>query len=129
MTANTVITTLGLAQQARYTNQNVAGAWKWLAIGTGAATPTIADTALGAECTGTGMIRKLATLTYVADDISMWTATFTNSTGSTIVVTECGVFDQLAVGGTMLARGLLLAPKSVIAGQTITVRFSVKQAV
>jgi hypothetical protein len=124
-----IITTLGLEYQARYTGQSLAGVWGWMAPGTGTTTPTSADTALVAECTGTGMARKVATVTYEGSDITMFTATWTNNTAAPIVVGEIGIFNQLATGGVLFARGIFLAPKTVAVGQSITLRFPIKQAV
>jgi len=123
------VTYKGLEYQARFTNQSTAGSWKWMAIGKGTDAESPDDTALGSECNETTMIRALATLSYEASYKSVWTYTFTNGTGSTIAVTEAGIFDQLATGGHMLMRGLMPATYNVAAAQTLEVTMKLAQSV
>jgi len=123
------ITTVGMEYQARYSNQSTVGAWKWMAIGTGSTTESSAHTALVTEITGTGMLRALATLSYEDSYKSVWVYTFTNSTGAGIDVFECGIFDQLAVGGHMLMRHKFPSAKTVGIGETLEVTMKLAQSV
>jgi len=123
------VTYVGMEYQARFTNQSTVGAWKWMAIGKGATAEDASHTALVNECTETTMIRALATLSYESSYKSVWTYTYTNGTGSTIAVNEAGIFDQLAVGGHMLMRGLMPATYNVAAGQTLEVTMKLAQSV
>lgn len=123
------VTYEGMEYQARFTNQSTVGAWKWIAIGTDATAEDADDTALGAESVASGMIRALATLSYEASYKSVWTYTFTNNTAGTIAINEAGIFDQLAVGGHMLMRGLMPATYNVAPAQTLEVTMKLAQSV
>lgn len=123
----TTVTTEGLEWDARYANQSTAGSWGYMAPGTGTTAESAAHTALAAECSGSGMTRKAATVTYEEDDIAVWTAIFTNNTAAAIVVTEVAVFDA-STGGHMLMRGLVTA-KTVAVGATVTLVMKLRRAV
>ena len=123
------VTTVGMEYQARFTNQSTVGAWKWMAIGTGDTAESDAHTALVAESVAAGMIRALATLSYESSYKSVWTYTYTNNTAGSIAVTEAGIFDQLAVGGHMLMRGLFPVTRNVAAAETLEVTMKLAQSV
>jgi len=123
------VTYTGMEYQARYTNQSTVGSWKWMAIGKGTTAEDANHTALVNECTESGMIRALAILSYESSYKSVWTVTYTNNTGSTVAVEEAGIFDQLAIGGHMLMRGLMPATYNVAAAQTLEVTMKLAQAV
>ena len=104
---NNLVVSAGKAIAAGLINTAVANAIKYIAIGTGAVAPSAGDTALGSEITTGGGARLLATTlnrvtTTVTNDTAQWIVTFSFS--SSFAVTESGLFDQLAVGGNMLAR-------------------------
>ena len=124
-----MVTYEGMEYQARFTNQSTFGSWKWMAIGTGATAESASHTALVSESVASGMIRALATCSYESSYKSVWTYTYTNNTGSTIGINEAGIFDQLAVGGHMLMRGLMPATYNVAAAQTLEVTMKLAQSV
>jgi hypothetical protein len=123
------VTYVGLEYQARYTNQSTVGAWKWIGIGTGATAEDASHTALVAESVASGMERALATLSYESSYKSVWSYTFTNNTASSIGVNEAGIFDQLAIGGHMLMRGLAPATKNVAPAETLETIMKLQQSV
>lgn len=123
------VTYVGMEYQARFTNQSTVGAWKWMAIGTGATAENASHTALVAESVADGMIRALATLSYESSYKSVWTYTYTNNTAGAIAINEAGIFDQLAVGGHMLMRGLMPATYNVAPAQTLEVTMKLAQSV
>lgn len=69
-----------------------------MAIGTGTATPVVGDTGLGTEA---GRV-ALSTFTSSTNAVTA-TATFPAGTG-TGAITEAGIFNNAASGGTMLCR-------------------------
>lgn len=75
---------------------------KWVAWGTGATAEAVGNTALAAEATEA---RVVSVLSQPAADVDRSVGTITcNATPKTI--TECGRFNQLAVGGIMFVRSL-----------------------
>jgi len=121
------ITTVGMEYQARFTNGSTAGAWKWFALGTGSAVESAASTTLDAEITTGGGERALADLSYEASYKSVWHYIWTFS--APFGIWECGIFDQLSVGGHMLMRHKFPAIKNVAALETLEVTMKLIQAV
>ena len=74
---------------------------KWVAWGTGAGAESAANTALSTEASEA---RVVGVLSQPTADVDRCVGTIT-ATG-TKTITECGRFNQLAVGGTMLVRSL-----------------------
>jgi len=91
-----------------------AGAFKYMALGSGATAAAHGQTALVAEYTGVGVyVRVSGTQSVQAEGsngnkVYQVVATFAASTGM-VAVAELALFDQLAVGGSMLNR-LVLSP-------------------
>ena len=82
-----------------------AGAYKYMALGSSSTPATRSDVALSVEYSVGGYARQLATLTAVADGgygnkIYQAVATFSAGSGRSAVY-EFGMFDQLALGGSM----------------------------
>jgi hypothetical protein len=123
-----LVVSAGKAVAAGLLNTAVANAVKYIAIGTGAVAPAPGDTALGSEITTGGGARLLATTlnrvtTTVTNDTAQWVVTFTFSTG--FAVTESGLFDQLSLGGNMLARQTFTAI-NVVNTDSLTVTWRVQ---
>lgn len=74
---------------------------KWVAWGTGATAEAVGNTALATEASEA---RSVGVLSQPAADTDRCVGTIT-ATG-TKTITECGRFNQLAVGGTMMVRSL-----------------------
>ena len=75
---------------------------KWIAWGTGAAAEAVGNTVLSVEA---AEARVVSVLSQPAADTDRSVGTITcNATPKTI--TECGRFNQLAAGGTMMVRSL-----------------------
>lgn len=82
-----------------------AATMKWVAWGTGAASEAVGNTALATEASEARTVGVLSRVTgTVANDTDRCVGTITAN--GTKTVTECGRFNQLAVGGTMLMRFL-----------------------
>ena len=90
-----------------------AGATWAIAMGTGTGGAVKGDTTLGTESPED---RIQATLSQPAADKNQWLSLIT-ATG-TRAITECGVFDQVAAGGTMIQRSNFTAI-NVISGDKI----------
>jgi hypothetical protein len=103
-----------------------------VATGTGSTAFAASQTALVAENTLYGSVRT------VADTVAQATTTVTNDTlrftkvwtisGGTVTVRELGVFNATPTGGTMLARSVLTANKSIATGETYTLTYNIKFA-
>lgn len=98
--------------------------FKWVALGTGVTAEANDQTTLVTEITTNGGERMIAdTIAYEADYkaklIALWTFT------GTLGINECGVFDQLAVGGNMLMRHKFAATKNV--ENTDTLQLTIKE--
>lgn len=74
---------------------------KWVAWGTGATAEGVGNTALATEASEA---RVVGVLSQPAADTDRCVGTITANGAKTI--TECGRFNQLAVGGTMICRSL-----------------------
>ena len=74
---------------------------KWIAWGTGGTAEAVGNTALATEASEA---RVVSVLSQPSADVDRSVGTIT-ATG-TKTITECGRFNQLAVGGTMLVRSL-----------------------
>ena len=108
----------GLEFKAKILNGVSASEFKWAALGTGSTAEANDQTALVAEITTNGGARMIAdTIAYEADYKAKLIATW-NFTG-TLGINECGVFDQLAVGGNMLMRHKFAATKNVENGDSL----------
>jgi len=125
---NNLVVSAGKATAAGLINTAVSNAIKYIAIGTGSVAPAAGDTALGNEITTSGGARALATTlnrvtTTVTNDTAQWIVTF-SFTGS-FAVTESGLFDQLSIGGNMLARQTFTAI-NVVNTDSLTVTWKVQ---
>lgn len=105
-TIKNLIVDTGRAKAAGLLNEVTSTGFKWLAIGVGATAPTVGDTALGSEITTGGGARALATCSRVTVNVTNDTAqmVYQWTFSAPFAITESGIFDQLAVGGVMLAR-------------------------
>lgn len=113
-----ILTNDGLIRKAYRMFGDPSGNFQWVALGTGTGAEASGNTALGAELDTSGASRMVAdTLAYEADYKAKWIAQWTFT--GTIGITECGIFDQLAVGGTILMRHKFAATKNVINGDTL----------
>lgn len=74
---------------------------KWVAWGTGATAEAVGNTSLATEASEA---RVVGVLSQPAADTDRCVATITAA--GTKTITECGRFNQLAVGGTMQQRSL-----------------------
>jgi hypothetical protein len=100
-----------------------------VATGTGSTAFAASQPALVAENTLYGSVRT------VADTVAQATTTVTNDTlrftkvwtisGGTVTVRELGVFNATPTGGTMLARSVLTANKSIATGETYTLTYNI----
>lgn len=93
---NLVVTT-GLAHIASRVKDGTATVMSHMALGSTSTTPTLADTALGAQ-----LGRVALTATSVTGNAITYTATFAAGTATGAVV-EAGIFNASS-GGTMLCR-------------------------
>lgn len=74
---------------------------KWVAWGTGATAEGVGNTALATEASEA---RVVGVLSQPSADVDRCVGTIT--AGGTKTITECGRFNQLAVGGTLYCRSL-----------------------
>jgi len=74
---------------------------KWVAWGTGAGAEAVGNTALSVEATEA---RVVGVLSQPTADVDRCVGTITAN--GTKTITECGRFNQLAVGGTLYVRSL-----------------------
>lgn len=107
----------GLEYLARYCTQSTVGYFAWMSLGTGSTAEATDQTALVAEITDADAARALATVSYEASYKAVWQYTWT-FTGSHAIY-ECGVFNQLALGGKMLMRHVFSAVKNVEADESL----------
>jgi hypothetical protein len=122
-----MLTTDGLEYQARYTNQETAGAWKWMSTGSGSTAESSAHTALVAENTTLGGERAIATLSYEASYKSVWTRVV-SATGN-VTIREVGIHNSLTVGGSkMLMRHVFASDKNLENGQTLQITMKLTQS-
>lgn len=100
-----VFTTTGKAWVCSKIQEEPAGAtmplMKWVAWGTGATAEAVANAALALEAVEA---RVVGVLSKPTADVDRCVGTITAA--GTKTITECGRFNQLAVGGTMLVRSL-----------------------
>ena len=100
-----------------------------LATGSGSTAFSASQTALVSENTLYGSVRT------AADSVTQATTTVTNDTlrfvkvwtisGGTVTVREIGVFNATPSGGTMVARTVLGADKTVATGETHSVTYNI----
>jgi len=108
----------GLEYLARYSGQQTAGYFGWLALDDGTTVEAAGTTALTSEITTDGGERQAAVATYEASYKAVWEANYT-FTGASFTIEGCGLFDQLAVGGDVLMVHLFAAAKNVDSGETM----------
>ncbi|MDY6957770.1 MAG: hypothetical protein SVK08_01300 [Halobacteriota archaeon] len=112
----------GLERKARLVCGDSSSNFQWTALGSGSTAESNSDTALATEITTNGGARMIGdTVAYEADYKAKWVSTWTFS--GALAINECGVFDQLAVGGTMLFRHVFAATKNVVSGDTLQITF------
>lgn len=117
----------GLEYQARYTNQETAGSWKWMALGSGSTAEGTSQTALVTELTTNGGERALATLAYEASYKSTWVKVFSFTGAAT--VRECGIFNSITPAGSkMLMRHVFAGDKVMGNGDTLQVTMKLTQS-
>lgn len=124
MAASTGIPTAGKALLAN----RILGAGtepKYIAVGTGTATVVAGDTALQTEVDSRVTGTSTRTTTFSSNDT--YTVTGTYTCGATArVITECGLFDQSALGGTLFLRSVLTNSASLVQNDTIAFTFNVQ---
>lgn len=100
-----VFTTTGKQWVVSKIQEEPAGAvltlMKWIAWGTGATAEAVGNTALATEASEA---RVVSVLSKPSADVDRSVGTITAN--GTETITECGRFNQLAVGGTMMVRSL-----------------------
>jgi hypothetical protein len=92
---------------------------KWVGITANATAPAAGDTSLTGEIAtaGGGLIRQVAVYAHTIGTAS-WTLTSTftvngSDTGLPVTIAKRGIFDQLAVGGTLVYESLV-TPTAVL---------------
>jgi hypothetical protein len=123
-----VVCDVGRALVAGLINSVTSNLFKWLAIGIGTTPADPTDTALGSEITTLGGERALATTltrvtTTVLNDTAEWIVVFTFTGG--FAVTEAGIFDQLSLGGNILAHQIFGAI-NVVSGDSLQTTWKVQ---
>jgi len=95
---------------------------KYIAVGEGVAAADPTDTTLGSEVETRAAGAQSRITTTVANDTyqSLGTITFTGARA----ITEYGLFDQLALGGTMLCRAVA-AVKNMATDETLTITYKI----
>ena len=95
---------------------------KYIAVGEGVVAADPTDTALGSEVETRAAGAQSRVTTTVANDTyqSLGTITFTGARA----ITEYGLFDQLALGGTMLCR-TISAVKNMATDETLTITYKI----
>ncbi len=116
-----LVVDVGKAQVAGLINGVVTTPFKYIAIGTGTASPSASDTALGNEVARASATTGRTT-TSVSNDTATWSASF--SFTSSYAITESGIFDASS-GGNMLARQTFSAV-NVSSGDSLTVNWKVQ---
>jgi len=100
-----IVTTAGKGWAVDKVQEEPAGAaltlMKWIAWGTGAAAEAVGNTALSTEASEA---RVVSVLSQPAADTDRSVGTITAN--GTKTITECGRFNQLAVGGILYVRSL-----------------------
>lgn len=91
---------------------------KYLGVGTGSATVTLADSALGTEVESRATCTSTRTTTSSTNDTVTWVGTVT--AGTARVISEVGLFDA-STSGTLFIRGVLGTTATLAIGDTITV--------
>lgn len=94
--------------------------FRYVAVGTGTTAPTVNDTALQSEITGSGLARTLATCSRTNNEVTLVASW--NVTGS-VTVSESGIFNA-ASGGTMFAR-VTFAGLPLVNGDYLELRWKV----
>lgn len=98
-----IVVNSGEAHLASYLAENTTAvlyAMKYMAIGTGTATPAETDTALGNE-----VGNRVTGVKSSSGSVYQVVATFpTNNPTAEVAITELGLFSQQAAGGTMFNR-------------------------
>lgn len=108
----------GLEYKAKILIGVSASEFKWVALGTGSTAEANDQTALVTEITTNGGARMIAdTIAYEADYKAKLISTWSFS--GNLAIFECGVFDQLAVGGNMLMRHKFALVKNVENGDSL----------
>uniref|UniRef100_A0A6M3ILG1 Putative tail fiber protein n=1 Tax=viral metagenome TaxID=1070528 RepID=A0A6M3ILG1_9ZZZZ len=100
-----VVLAVGKAQVAGLIGDATYVPFTAMALGTGTAAATTADTALGTELTTGGFTRTAVTFSRVttddANDTAQMIGLWTSSSAATVAVTEVGVFNTLTIAGSV----------------------------
>jgi hypothetical protein len=97
---------------------------KYVAMGTGSTAVLLTDTALGTEVETRTTGTATRTTTSTTNDTYQVAGTIVASASRTI--TEAALFDQSALGGNMLVRGVLASSISLASGDSIAFTISVQ---
>jgi hypothetical protein len=123
----------GLEALAKRAVGEVQDEFKYIALGIDDTAAENTDSALASEITdathsGRGLERALASTISVTDYEATLEKEFTvTGTATNIPIKEVGIFDQLAIGGTMLSR-TVITTKNVDTGDTITITYELTLA-
>lgn len=122
-----VICNCGKEQIAKGTNNQTALIpYTWMALGTGSTAANATDTALETETSATGLARAAATCSYEADYKSKWVHTFTNTSGGTVAVYECGIHNKAAAeANDILLHSVFGAAKSIENNESLQITITV----
>lgn len=121
-TIKNLIVTAGKAESAQLIGAGLGGtAFGWLAYGVGVGAAAAGNTALGTESDRDSATVTSAT-TAVTNDSAKFAKTF--SIGSTLAVTEAGIFNA-ASAGDLLARQVFSA-LNLVSGDSLTIEWTVQ---
>lgn len=106
-TVDNLVVNAGKAQLALLAGDATATPFTYLAVGTSSTAVAVAQTALQAEVTTSGLGRAAATVSRITTTVTNDTLklTYTWTASGTVVVEEIGVFNASS-SGTMLSRAL-----------------------
>jgi hypothetical protein len=94
-----VQTTIGKQYKQNRLTGLTANAFTYIALGTGnTADAAVGDTTLTTETSATGLGRSSVTPTVSTAGVATWTKTFTNSSGSSVVLSELGILNNSSGG-------------------------------
>jgi hypothetical protein len=113
-----------LAAQIGGTALAVPMGWIGLSANTDAVDPT--DTALPGEYTDDGMLRAVASYAHTGGTkVFTLSKTFTKGAGAVKTPGKTGLFNQLAVGGTMLAAYLIPSPPPLLSTDQLSITWTI----
>ena len=98
----------------------------WIAVSPNLVAVDPTDTLLTDEYTDDGMLRAVAAYAHVGGTkVFTLSKTFTKGAGAAKVAGKTALFNQLAVGGTMLAAYLIASPPTLLSTDTLAITWTV----